>query len=84
MTTFGWIISVAICVILLAVAFLNHLKKPYKVIGIIVALALCVGVYFGGVALFPAENAEEFAVEENIESETLVVGENVESESGNN
>ena len=90
MTTLGWIISVVLCVAILVLAVLvmkYKFKAWVKVVAAILALALCVGVYFGGMAIFPAEKTEEPVVEEtgeeNAETEVPAGEETVESEGGN-
>ena len=85
MTMTGWIIFGVVCILLLAMIIVSilRLKNPYKVLAVVLAVALGVGAYFGGVAIFPVEKVEEPVVEESFEAEVPENTEVVEAESGN-
>ena len=85
MTTTGWIIFGAVCILLLAMIIVSilRLKNPYKVLAVVLAVALGVGAYFGGVAIFPVEKVEEPVVEEPFEAEVPESVEVVEAGTGN-
>ena len=72
MTTIGWIIFGVLCAIVIgAVVFSSLLNKkckwPEKVISLVIAVAICLGLYFGGLEIFrksveveePAQVTEE-------------------------
>ena len=72
MTTVGWIVFCAVCLILFCLAFLCVLRRNtetwVKIVAVVIAIGLGVGAYFGANHFFKAEEpVEEEVIEEVVE-----------------